>query len=300
MPSYRTVFMLLVLAGGVIGHCGRSWSQPSSVTSPTPSAFVGSEICEGCHEQLMNNFRTTPHARLLQQQQAPPQHQGCEACHGPGEAHVNAGGGKGVGGLMTFRDTSAKARSEVCLTCHQKEVERFSFRRSEHKLIGVACNDCHQPHFPAKQAGLLKQKLPDLCFSCHRESRRDFALPVHHKVLEGIVTCTDCHTPHGSLNRPSLRGVHNATCTRCHTEKEGPFAFEHLASRIEGCTACHLPHGSTNTFLLKRREQRILCLECHSDAPLFHNQAAGAFFRGACTRCHTEIHGSNVDRFFFH
>jgi hypothetical protein len=26
----------------------------------------------------------------------------CEACHGPGEAHSAAGGGKGVGGLITF------------------------------------------------------------------------------------------------------------------------------------------------------------------------------------------------------
>jgi DmsE family decaheme c-type cytochrome len=121
---------------------------------------------------------------------------------------------------------------------------------------------------------------------------------VRHKVLEGAVQCTDCHTPHGSPSRASLRGVHNETCSRCHIEKGGPFAFEHLAGRIEGCTICHTPHGSTNKFLLKRREERVLCLECHSNAPLFHNQTPGALFTGACSRCHTEIHGSNFNRFF--
>jgi DmsE family decaheme c-type cytochrome len=200
---------------------------------------------------------------------------------------------------MTFRAESAQARSGACLGCHQKEREKFQFRRSEHKLTGVACNDCHAPHFPAAPVHLLRQKTPDLCFSCHREVRSAFALPVHHKVLEGAVQCTDCHTPHGSLSRFALRGVQNETCTRCHIEKGGPFAFEHLASRIEGCTSCHVPHGSPNTFLLKRWEERVLCLECHSNAPLFHNQAPGAFYQGACTRCHTEIHGSNFDRFFF-
>ena len=309
MPSYRLVPWLVALVGiGVVGGCLTS-QQPSSSSSPQEqttsspqeqTTYLGSEVCVACHEAMGDNVRTTPHGKLLQQPSPDPAVPwGCESCHGPGSAHVAGGGGKGVGGLMTFRTESAQARTEVCLTCHQKEMGKFQFRRSEHKLAGVACNDCHAPHFPAAPVHLLRQKTPDLCFSCHREVRSAFALPVHHKVLEGAVQCTDCHMPHGSLSRFSLRGVQNETCTRCHIEKGGPFAFEHLASRIEGCTSCHVPHGSPNTFLLKRWEERVLCLECHSDAPLFHNQAPGAFFQGACTRCHTEIHGSNFDRFFF-
>ena len=300
MPGYRTVLLLLALAGVVVGGC-LVQRQQESAPPQQQGAYVGSEVCQGCHADLAENFSTTAHAKLLQP--APPEsaaHWGCESCHGPGEAHVSAGGGKGVGGLMTFRDESAQARTQVCLACHQKASGQFQFQRSEHKLTGVACNDCHAPHFPVVSAGLLRQKTPELCFSCHREVRSSFALPVRHKVLEGSLGCTDCHTPHGSQSRFAMRGVHNETCTRCHVEKGGPFAFEHLASRIEGCTSCHLPHGSTNKFLLKRHEERVLCLECHSNAPLFHNQAPGAFFQGACTRCHTEIHGSNFDRFFFH
>jgi DmsE family decaheme c-type cytochrome len=301
MPGYRLVLWLVALVSTVVGGCPTSQQPPPTPPQQQQSGYVGADVCMGCHGDLAENLRTTPHVKLLPQAgQEPAAQWGCEACHGPGEAHVAAGGGKGaVGGLVTFRDEAAQVRSEACLACHQKEAEQFHFRRSEHKLTGVACNDCHAPHFPKMPAGLLRQQTPELCFACHQETRAAFALPVHHKVLEGAVRCTDCHTPHGSQSRFSLRGVHNETCTQCHVEKGGPFAFEHLASRIEGCTSCHTPHGSTNKFLLKRREERVLCLECHSNAPLFHNQAAGAFFQGACTRCHTEIHGSNFDRFFF-
>src|SRR5262245_31721881 len=218
MPGYRLVLWLVALISAVVGGCPMSQQPTPAPPQEQQSGYVGADVCMGCHSDLAENFRTTPHVKLFPQAAQEPSAQwGCEACHGPGEAHVAAGGGKGaVGGLVTFRDESARVRSEACLACHQKEVEQFHFRRSEHKLTGVACNDCHAPHFPQTPAGLLRQKTPDLCFGCHQETRATFALPVHHKVLEGAIRCTDCHTPHGSQSRFALRGVHNETCTQCH------------------------------------------------------------------------------------
>ena len=171
MSGYRMVLLLLALLGAGVGGCLMSRQQVSAPPQQQ-GEYVGSEVCVACHAALGENLRTTPHARLLQEASPDPAvHWGCESCHGPGAAHVAAGGGKGVGGLVAFRHESAQARAEVCLTCHQKEAEKFQFRRSEHKLTSVACSDCHAPHFPATPVRLLRQKTPELCFSCHREIR---------------------------------------------------------------------------------------------------------------------------------
>ena len=119
-------------------------------------------------------------------------------------------------------------------------------------------------------SSLLKESEPNLCFSCHGNIQAQFALPIHHRVPEGLMKCTDCHNPHGSINRASLNAPYWETCVKCHVEKRGPCVYEHAAVRVEGCIVCHNPHGSTNHFMLVRREGRQLCLQCHSG---FHAQA---------------------------
>ena len=70
------------------------------------------------------------------------------------------------------------------------------------------------------------RKSPATCFQCHLEVKAKFDLPHHHPVLEGKVSCADCHNPHkgdavkgGGTNLPqSLKGGgtallgHNETC----------------------------------------------------------------------------------------
>src|SRR5512143_713009 len=45
-------------------------------------------------------------------------------CHGPGSAHVKAGGGRGVGGIISFRpegqSRTAEENNAICLTCHER------------------------------------------------------------------------------------------------------------------------------------------------------------------------------------
>ena len=136
-----------------------------------------------------------------------------------------------------------------------------------------------------------------MCYSCHKDIEAQFQLPVRHRVNEGLVKCTDCHNPHGSLSENELRAGNRDTCMKCHIEKGGPFVYEHAASRIEGCTACHTPHGSINLNLVKRRQQRQLCLECHAppEATGIPHPRLGFQASGECTRCHVDIHGSNYE-----
>ena len=64
------------------------------------------------------------------------------------------------------------------------------------------------------------------------------------------MSCSSCHNPHDG-NRPKMIGADsvNELCYKCHTEKRGPFLFEHAAVR-EDCVSCHDPHGSNHKRLL--------------------------------------------------
>jgi hypothetical protein len=44
---------------------------------------------------------------------------------------------------------------------------------------------------------MLTSNEPQLCMSCHNETKSQFSKPFHHKVLEGTMRCSDCHNPHG-------------------------------------------------------------------------------------------------------
>jgi DmsE family decaheme c-type cytochrome len=142
-----------------------------------------------------------------------------------------------------------------------------------------------------------------MCFACHMEKKAEFSLPHHHPVLEGHMSCTDCHDPHGANARPwsaiSMEDV-NETCFKCHKQQRGPFAYEHLALR-EGCTTCHKVHGSINDKMLVTRDSS-LCLRCHggqtpSTVAVAGHSASGRN-GGTCYagECHVGIHGSNFDK----
>jgi DmsE family decaheme c-type cytochrome len=144
-------------------------------------------------------------------------------------------------------------------------------------------------------------------------------MPFKHRVNEGFMQCTDCHNPHG-VPAPTWRMgarprmvehalANEEPCLKCHSDKRGPFVFEHPAVRVDGCETCHNPHGSTNPKLLRRPVVFTVCLECHNGAGNFGRQGDGVQMLSAahnmtdpryqnCTACHVRIHGSNADPLF--
>jgi DmsE family decaheme c-type cytochrome len=274
-------------------------------TAPSDSTqYVGSEVCATCHEEIHAQFLKTPHAVTLSKPGYRFNERGCEACHGPGAAHVEAGGDPTK--IISFSSMASKERTDVCLTCHAKQEERINFKRSEHNFSQVSCDGCHSSHSPKFAEGLLKDRAPELCYTCHGEIRSSFALPFHHKVPEGTISCIDCHNQHGGFTTQKRMVGTDLACLKCHSDKQGPFVFEHIAVRVEGCMFCHSPHGSNNPRLLSRSQVHLLCLECHSGAgrlpsgeqtPSFHNIALPRYQN--CITCHVQIHGSNLNELFF-
>ena len=207
--------------------------------------------------------------------------------------------------------------SATCAECHENITK--GFKMATHARLqakgdnakNVGCESCHGAGSLHNESGgamntiINPRKSPETCFQCHLDKRGEFSLPSHHQVLEGKISCGDCHNPH---HGPSIKGggtsllSENDTCSQCHVTQGGPHVFEHEAVR-EGCTTCHAVHGSVNAKMLKERNAN-LCLKCHFQQQKINGriyiggQNHTAFLsRGTCwtAGCHEAVHGSQVN-----
>ncbi len=279
--------------------------------------YAGSAVCRTCHPDVWQNFYRNPHYKSIAAGNLPAEKTGCESCHGPGSDHVAARGGKST--IRAFSLLAPQQVLDACLSCHSQDLTRSQIRRSSHTLADVTCSSCHSIHRSTTPKFLMAKKQVDLCYTCHANRRADFSMPSKHRVNEGFMQCSDCHNPHGAASptwrmgaRPRMVDTAHATeepCLKCHTDKRGPFVFEHPGVRVDGCEACHNPHGSTNPRLLRRPTVVMICLECHNGAGTFGRQANGIKTQSVshnmadpryrnCTTCHVRIHGSNADANF--
>ena len=304
----RALFTLLCL--GIV--------SPLSAQQADADGYIGSEMCQACHPDVAQGFNRNPHFKSLASGKLVPAKTGCEGCHGPGKEHFD---GKGdVTKIIRFPELAANEVIDRCLSCHANDLGKMEVRRSSHTTAEVSCVSCHKIHQAPELGPLLQATERETCYTCHAEIRGRFNLPFKHRVNEGAIRCSDCHNPHGTQQAtwggsPSSAMVRHAfgndvACVGCHTDKRGPFVYEHEPVRVEGCMTCHNPHGSTNARLLNRPAVFTMCLECHNDVIGFGPREAGIPNPGAnfhnlreprfqnCVTCHSRIHGSNADSLF--
>ncbi|MBL8216910.1 MAG: DmsE family decaheme c-type cytochrome [Bryobacterales bacterium] len=316
--------MTLVLLGVVLSALAQTPPKPlpkplaDAVASAQPGGYVGSSVCRMCHPNVTQDFFRNPHYKSVASGKEPLATTGCEGCHGPAKAHLEAQGGKTTI-PVAFSLITPRQALDTCLGCHAKDLNRSDVRRSQHSQADVACNSCHSIHKPQTPKYLLAANQTNLCYGCHGNVRTQFSMPFKHRVNEGFMNCSDCHNPHGSPAATWRSGIrprmvthalgNEQPCLKCHSDKRGPFAFEHAAVRVDGCEVCHNPHGSTNAKLLRRTSVFTTCLECHNGAGDFGRQSDGINLQSPthdmrspryqnCTTCHVRIHGSNADRTF--
>jgi len=283
-------------------------SPQSSVRGDTN--YVGSETCKGCHEAAFDSYAKSVHAKKAIPG-SPVNKEGCETCHGPGAQHAEKGGGKGVAVVAFGKKVDAREKASKCLACHGETKNLAFWDMSKHKSADVSCDNCHSMHVGGNRQNLLKAKDPEACFECHKDIRAQTNKQSHHPIREGKVKCNDCHNPHGSFDIKAMIKADsvNDLCYKCHTEKRGPYAFEH-APVPENCLSCHEIHGSNHGKLLVRKVP-YLCSSCHSTdshpTRAYNNlhQFGGSatayknrFFARSCLNCHGNIHGSSVSAGF--
>lgn len=279
--------------------------------------YIGTQNCLfACHyhDTIRRNFDASTMGIQLSRKSGMPI-VNCESCHGPGSLAIeditperveqDAKEGKQTTcNYKTFIDIKnipAQAQSLICLKCHTANAtfNLHNWNAGVHAISDVSCMDCHSICSTFKTGSPDLKVNPrdtgDMCEKCHQEIKAEFLLPSHHPLPEKRVFCTDCHDSHGSSNDRSLRkSTIKETCTQCHSEKEGPFIYEH-AENSEDCRTCHSPHGSVNNNLLTLQVP-FLCLQCHfghrTSSTSVH-ESKGAFYT-RCTDCHSQIHGTDL------
>jgi DmsE family decaheme c-type cytochrome len=298
----RAPFVLYALAAGAVA-CVAVWQPPAPQSYHRTGAIadaeaVGTDECTVCHEDVDG------HAPI------PTYHADCESCHGPGSVHAESEEPIDI----RFPEPAD------CMACHESgRATHLTWTTSEHARSGLICSDCHSGHnrelSHLRRAPVVRQSAlghlddtSELCVSCHPDVASRLTLPSHHPVGEGMLSCTDCHAPHG--DRRVMLGDRTQLCAGCHQDHAGPWIWEH-APVAEDCGTCHNPHGAAAYNLLDTT-QPGLCLSCHS-WPDQHLTATGeglavgdaisslgaAAFFTRCTDCHSAVHGSYEEPLLF-
>ena len=187
---------------------------------------------------------------------------GCEACHGPGAAHLAwaqakregkapAAGGTGLAVVLDERRNvqwspnaatgtaqrsapRASAREiEVCARCHARAA-----RLSDDEVHGKPLHDTHR--LALIEDGLYWDD------GQMRDEVYNWGSFVQSRMHAMGVTCSDCHDPHTQ----ALRAPGNAVCAQCHAPSRFDLpAHTHHAAGSPGaaCAACHMP---TTTYMV--------------------------------------------------
>jgi DmsE family decaheme c-type cytochrome len=280
-------------------------SPPASIMDQ--GAFDAAD-CKTCHEAAVTKMEATKHGTL---------EQSCASCHDRDKALLHSkdrAEGKETPG-PAVKDLKADEINTTCLGCHEKG-NQASWASSKHDSRKVACTTCHSVHsFKSEKAQLKTKTDAETCYSCHQTERAQGQRTSHHPVREGKMGCVSCHNPHDG-SRPKMIKAEsvNELCYTCHTEKRGPFLFEHAPVR-EDCVSCHTPHGSNHKRLLVQKLPN-LCWNCHltgsghfgsgdnlstergarvapPGSPSGYPTANSRWVEKSCKNCHMNLHGSN-------
>jgi DmsE family decaheme c-type cytochrome len=300
----RIMFVLALTAVCALLGGGGAFAQATA-----PPGNWSAADCLTCHEKAGNPaFEHSKHAGLAES---------CASCHTNVAEHAKAQmAGEKSGPVPSIKKLTSREVNSTCLSCHEKD-NQANWLSSAHDRRNVACTACHSVHaFKSAKAQLKTVRDTDTCTTCHKTERAKALRSSHHPVREGKLGCSSCHNPHdGSRPKMVQADSVNELCYKCHTEKRGPFAFEHAPVR-EDCVSCHEPHGTNHPRLLTQKLPN-LCWNCHlsgsghfgsgdnlstpgggvqvapAGSPSGFPTVNSRFTERSCRTCHVAIHGSN-------
>lgn len=238
----------------------KEW-RPYSVWSWKKKPY--SKYCAGCHTTYIN-----PEKRTIAEEGI-----GCEACHGPGGFHVDAGGDPGK--VVNPAKLTEESSNMICASCHvrgtdnsgdyyfpvgylpgedlaeyyapleMKENEAVDqaidrlYREWTDKMLNSSRAKCEVCGIAGRDTDTDAEKeksAMDFCFGCHNFRAR-MQLHTHHPDTVSLV-CNDCHVKRAADLSEGMSGdIHSYSYFLIHVEN------------------CYDP------------EINKACARCHSDKP---------------------------------
>ena len=219
----------------------------------------------------------------------------CEACHGPGSAHVELASTMDAGALAGIPLRGFTIDYHGALGGDWRFREKDPIARPEHPVdpdtLLAVCAPCHSRRIrleegPAPSApSFLDRYLPmlleeGLYFADGQMEGEvyEYGSFLQSRMYQAGVQCLDCHDPH-SLK---LLRNGNSLCTRCHLAAVFDATGHHLhppGSEGAQCVACHMPPRTymqvdvrhDHSFRIPRPDlsERLglpdTCTGCHTD-----------------------------------
>ena len=168
---------------------------------------------------------------------------GCERCHGPGAAHVQAMGSKaGREARERFIVNPARLKPDlannICMYCHQTGDVRVL-------QPGKSYRDFRPGQPLGDTLAILKvpptrQSPPD---DDHVEHYYSMTLSKCYRASAGRLSCITCHDPHIEPSQQQAPSYFNGKCLTCHTNQSCrlPQAARQHSTPANNCIGCHMP-----------------------------------------------------------
>ena len=173
----------------------------------------------------------------------------CEACHGPGDEHVqwakangdsgaaNSGDSGDMGLSVLLRRGEARVQLDTCSPCHSRRAEL-----APDALPGTPFLDAYLPELLRPGSYFPDGQIHDEVYV--------WGSFTQSKMHQRGVACTDCHDPH-SLELVTPR---NSLCAQCHSPYAPLDRFETLTAKNYDTPEHHFhPDGSPGAQ----------CVNCH-------------------------------------